>query len=66
MDKKIIKKFLDVFAWTLIGLSAVLLIFGFGEDGWRILKVAEFWTVVNSLWVLAVLVFTIERRIENK
>jgi hypothetical protein len=64
MSKKIIKKFLNIFAWSLIGLSVVLLIFGFGEDGWRILKVVKFWTVVNSLWLLAVLVFTIEGRIK--
>jgi len=61
--QKITKNILSILSWGLIFASAVLLIFGFGEDGLKILKVSEFWIIVNSIWTLAILIFIIENRI---
>jgi hypothetical protein len=64
-NKKTIKKILSTLSWIFITISIVFLIFGFGEDGFKLLKVTEFWVVVNSLWVLTILIFTIENRIRG-
>lgn len=62
MRKTILKKLLNILGWTSVTVSIILLFFGFGESGFQILKVSEFWVIVNSLWVLAILIFTIEGR----
>ena len=41
--------------------SLILLLFGFGEEGWRIFRVVEFWQVINSLWLAAILLILLVR-----
>lgn len=58
------KKVLGALGWIAIAISVIFLIFGFGEDGFEILKATEFWVVVDSLWILAILLFVIEGRLK--
>ncbi len=66
MQLKRISKFFYFFAWLAIGISIIFLIFGFGEDGFQILGKSEFWIIINSLWILAILFFIIGDRLNKK
>ena len=58
------KKILGFVAWILITASAIWVVFAFAESGVSLLNASEFWTFMNSLWILAILLFTIESRIK--
>ncbi len=64
--RKIIKRILNFFGWLAIFVGVVFLVFGFGEDGIDILSAVEFWSVVNFLWLSAILLFVIENRIKKQ
>ncbi len=59
-------KFFYFFAWLVISISVIFLIFGFGEDGFKILGKSEFWIIINSLWILAILFFVIGNHLNKK
>jgi len=59
------KKILRIASWTLVAISIILLIFGFGEDGLKILHIIRFWIIVDSLWILAALLLLMEKRIKK-
>jgi len=61
---KIIKIVLACLAWLAIFASIFMLVFGFGESGMKIIGVTDFWTMVNSCWLLAILCFVIESRVK--
>jgi hypothetical protein len=58
-------KILVFFAWILIAASVIWTFFAFMEDGLSILNTPAFWTFMNTLWILAILLFTIENRIKK-
>ena len=61
--KKIKKQILNILSYSLIFITVILIIFGFGEDGFRILKEINFWVIIDTLWILAILLFIIESKL---
>jgi hypothetical protein len=60
-----IKKIFSLFALASIIGSIVLLWFGFAENGLQIMHAADFWPIVDSLWILALLFLALENRIKE-
>ena len=46
-------------------LSAVFIFMGLGSEGWDIFSSASFWTVINSTWLFAMLVFYFAERLRR-
>jgi len=45
----------------IVSILSLLLIFGFGEEGWRILRVSEFWTLINTLLLGIIIVLLLKK-----
>ncbi len=57
------KKLFRILAVIIFILSLILLIFGFGENGFAILHECSFWVVINAFWTLVILLLLIDRNL---
>ena len=46
-------------------LSVIFIFMGLGSEGWDIFSSASFWTVINSTWLFAMLVFYFAERLRR-
>ena len=54
-------KTLKIAGYIFLGIIGIFLIFGFGESGFKILKENQFWTFINTLLLIAILFFVLEK-----